>query len=219
MNPFDHARSSARIHGGRWQDYHQIHAWFDATKAAHCHFTHRALRHHHEGIAEALAVFGDTITNVDGAAVSVHAVGVQHIEEDCRYLPAAVDWLKDFDTPDWLHAPMPGAEHMACTSARRFGGSHADYLPLHRWFLATASWANSAAHLIFRHHAFGIYEAEHRFGPAIDNGASAIPTRVVAEQHVRTMLGRLPAAPDFLRRLKGQRWMLQATSPALVGLT
>ena len=82
--------------------------------------------------------------------------------------------------------------------ARRFGGEETDYLPLHRWFLETASWANTPAHLIFRHHAFGIYEAEHRFGPAIDNGASGAPTRVVAEQHVRTMLGRMPAAPDFL---------------------
>ena len=58
MNPFDHARSSARLHGGCWSDYHPLHAWFDLTKSAHCHFTHRSLRHHREGIVEAVRVFG-----------------------------------------------------------------------------------------------------------------------------------------------------------------
>lgn len=219
MNPYDHARSSARIHGGCWSDYHPVHAWFDATKAAHCHYSHRALRHHHEGIADAVAVFGDTITNSDGATIPVAAIARQHVEEDCRYLPAAADWLVDFDLPDWLLAPIPHADDLARISARRFGGEVAHYLPLHRWFLATSAWADSAAHLLFRHHAFGIYEAEHRFGPALPNGGTGAPTRVVAEQHVRALLGRLPAAPDLLRRLKGQRWMLQATSPSKIGLS
>ncbi|QOT74529.1 hypothetical protein H5V43_21910 (plasmid) [Sphingobium fuliginis] len=218
MNPFDHARSSARIHGGRWQDYHALHAWFDASKATHCHFSHRALRHHHEGIAEAEMLFGLAIRNADGALVSLEAVARQHIEEDCRYLPAAADWLADFDMPDWFTRPSPDPFNLARTSALRFGGELDSYLPLHQWFLATRDWVDGPAHFFFRHHAFGIYEAEHRFGPAIDNGSGGIATRVVAEQHVRSILGRLPAAPDVLRRLKGQRWMLQAASAEKIGL-
>lgn len=218
MNPFDHARSSARIHGGTWQDYHPLHAWFDSTKAAHCHFSHRALRHHHEGIAEAELLFGHPIRNADGVLVSVQTLGQQHIEEDCRYLPAAADWLVDFDMPDWFMVPLPDPTDLARISALRFGGEMHHYLPLHQWFLAPRQWTAGPAHLFFRHHAFGIYEAEHRFGPAIDNGGEGMPTRVVAEHHVRSILGRLPAASDLLRRLKGQRWMLQAVSAEKIGL-
>ena len=50
MHPYDHARSSARIHGGVWQDYFELHSWFDASKSLLCRFTHRALRHHLEGV-------------------------------------------------------------------------------------------------------------------------------------------------------------------------
>lgn len=218
MNPYDHARSSARIHGGCWSDYHPVHAWFDLSKSAHCHYSHRALRHHHEGAADAVTIFGETLRNSDGVEVPVPALARQHIEEDCRYMPTAADWLVDFDIPDWFRTPLPPAIDLARVSARRFGGETAHYLPLHSWFLATSAWADSPAHLLFRHQAFGIYEAEHRFGPALANGGAGVPTRVIAEQHVRTLLGRLPAAADLLRRIKGERWMLQATSPTKLGL-
>lgn len=217
MNPFDHARSSAQIHGGCWSDYHPLHAWFDLTKSAHCHFTHRALRHHEEGIAEAVAVFGTSIHNSDDVQVAVDVLARQHIEEDCRGMPCAADWLDGFDVPDWFRVLAAEPEDLARTSALRFGGEADTYLPLHRWFLATRDWTEGPAHLFFRHHAFGIYETETRFGPALSNGKHAVPTRVVSEHHVRTILGRLPAAPDVLRRIKAQRWMLQATSPATIG--
>lgn len=219
MNPFDHARSSARIHGGCWSDYHRLHAWFDHTKSAHCHFTHRALRHHHEGIAEAVAVFGSSMQNSDGVLVSTETLGRQHVEEDCRRMPRAADWLADFDTPAWFRIPLPDAMDLARTSALRFGGSAETYLPLHEWFLETQHWTDGPEHLFFRHHAFGIYETESRFGPALSDRQASVPTRVVAEQHVRGLFGRQPATSDLLRRLHAQRWMLQATSAAKLGLT
>lgn len=218
MNPYDHARSSAKVHGGCWSDYHPLHAWFDLTKSAHCHFTHRALRHHVEGIAEAITIFGAAIHNSDGVQVAIDVVGRQHIEEDCRGLPRAADWLDEFALPDWYRTPPAEPEDLARTSALRFGGEADIYLPLHRWFLETRQWVDGPAHLLFRHHAFGIHETEARLGPALTNGTLAVPTRVVAEHHVRSILGRLPAAPDVLRRIKAQRWMLQATSPASFGL-
>ena len=64
MHPYHHALSSQREHGGEIADYLPLHSWFDATKSALAHFTHRALRHHREGIAEATHVFGSTITTV-----------------------------------------------------------------------------------------------------------------------------------------------------------
>ena len=216
MNPFDHARSSARSFGGRWEDYYPLHSWFDASKAVLCHVTHRAMRHHEEGIAEAVTLFGATIVNRDRTAISTAALGRQHIAEDCAHLPRAADWLAGFAAPDWLPTSLPEAEQLAARSARRFGGAAETYLPMHRWFLATSAWTGDMAHLLFRHHAFGISEAEHRFGPAL---GGTVPTRVVAARHVRDVVGRLPSVDDFLRRLKGERWMLQATSPQRLGLT
>ncbi|WP_424938682.1 DUF6915 family protein [Agrobacterium pusense] len=64
-----------------------------------------------------------------------------------------------------------------------------------------------------------MFEAEARLGIVIQTGSGgAVPTRVAAERHVQTVLGRVPAASDFLKRIKGERWMLQATSPRKLGL-
>jgi hypothetical protein len=219
MHPYDHARSSAKIHGGCWNDYFAVHAWFDATKAAQCRFTHRALRHHVEGVAEAVSIFGPSIVNRDGAIVATEQIGMQHLEEDCTYPPEATVWLIDFDAPVWLPISEPNSTELASASAARFGGDASAYLALHAWFLETRNWSDGPEHLVFRHHAFGIFEAETRFGPVIILGdGRAVPTRVVGERHVQQVLGRVPSATDFLRRIKGERWMLQATSPRKLGL-
>ncbi|BDD65964.1 hypothetical protein Sj15T_09850 [Sphingobium sp. TA15] len=218
MNPFDHARSSVSIHGGVTEDYQAVHDWLDASKATQCHFTHRALRHHVEGIGLAAELFGPTILNADGVTVPTDAIARQHVEEDCYGVISAADWLDDFQVPDWLPLSVPSADELADWSARRFGGSPSAYQPLHAWLLQTQDWVSDTRHLVFRHQAFGIFEAEGRFGHAIRQGTRTVPTRVVAEQHVRTVIGRIPAATDFLRRIKGQRWMLQAASPASLGL-
>ena len=49
-HPYHHALSCVKKWGGEPEDYLPIHNWFDASKESHCHFTHRALRHHAEGI-------------------------------------------------------------------------------------------------------------------------------------------------------------------------
>lgn len=219
MHPYDHARSSARTHGGQWQDYFALHSWFDASKSVLCRFTHRALRHHREGVQEATTIFGPWVRNSDGAGIDTATLGLQHLAEDCPNPVDAKDWLIGFDAPDWLPSELPTVWDLAEASAKRFGGLSADFLPLHRWFLATAGWAVGNEHLVFRHHAFGIFEAENRFGPVILlAGARAVPTRVVAERHVQDVLGRVPPATEYLRRIKGERWMLQATSPRRIAL-
>lgn len=219
MHPYDHARSSARIHGGVWQDYFALHSWFDQTKSLLCRFTHRALRHHREGVAEAVFVFGAAIRNQDDLEIDTVALGRQHLLEDCPRVLNAQDWLAGFEVPDWLPASIPVADELAGASLMRFGGEKSHFLPLHRWFLATGTWTAGPEHLAFRHHAFGVFEAEARFGPVIELGCGkVVPTRVVAERHVQEVLGRVPPATEFLKRIRGERWMLQATSPRRLGL-
>ena len=61
-----HAVSSARKWGGRPEDYHHLHAWFDESKHHFGDFRHRAVRHHTEGIAELVAFYGPKLITSEG---------------------------------------------------------------------------------------------------------------------------------------------------------
>ena len=101
-DPFHHAVSSARKFGGTPDDYLPLHAWFDETKAFMPDFRHRALRHHAEGIALAIRIFGHTVIRADGSAVPTRFVAEQHVHEDCGFVPTAQDWLRHLDTAPWM---------------------------------------------------------------------------------------------------------------------
>jgi hypothetical protein len=214
MHPYHHALSSQREHGGAAADYLPLHNWFDASKSSLAHFTHRSINHHREGVREAVRLFGPAIVNADAAAVSVETLALQHLAEDMSIIPSAADWLRHLRPPanDGPPAPPPdppSPERLAAASARHFGTTPDILLPLHAWFLETAGWFPDARHFAMRHHSFGIFQAERRFGVVLAQ-ASPVPTRVAAEWHVRTVLGRIPAAADHLRRIKGQPWMAAA---------
>lgn len=216
MHPYDHALSSTRSHGGSVGDYLTLHGWFDASKATRVHYTHRAMRHHVEGIEEARSLFTGTLAN----GASVRKLGEQHMREDTSRLPTAADWLDCLpaDT-ELLPRAVPHAEDLAVTSARRLGGIAEDYLPLHAWMLATSTWIDDLRHLAMRHNSFGIFAAEASLGVTLARRDGMVtPTRIVAEQHVRTVMGRVPSASDFLRRIRPARWMAAAQNPAKLGL-
>jgi hypothetical protein len=164
MHPYHHALSSKRAHGGEIIDYLPLHNWFDASKSALAHFTHRALHHHREGIAEAVRLFGTNICNAADAAISVEALGLQHLAEDMSIIPSAADWLQQMELPVsggplFPSNSAPSAEQLAAASASRFETTPDVVLPLHSWFLETASWFDDARHFAMRHHSFGIFPA------------------------------------------------------------
>ena len=94
-HPLHHAESSARKFGGVPSDYQAVHDWFDASKEHLALFTHRALRHHAQGLFEAERVFGLTLTNSAGREIPVRWIGEQHVREDCQgRIPSMADWLR-----------------------------------------------------------------------------------------------------------------------------
>lgn len=98
-----HAQSSARLFGGKPDDYLAIHNWFDATKESFCDFRHRALRHHAEGVFECERVFGVTIVNSAGKRIPVRYIGEQHVMEDCGgRVPSLADWLSKIRPEAWM---------------------------------------------------------------------------------------------------------------------
>jgi len=102
VNPYHHAVSSAKLHGGRAEDYLQLHQWFDESKAFFPDFRHRALRHHAEGIFLAERIFGPTLTNSAGRIVPVRVLSEQHVKEDLGRIPTVQDWLECLAPQSWM---------------------------------------------------------------------------------------------------------------------
>jgi hypothetical protein len=101
-HPYHHALRSARLYGGRADDYQAIHDWFDESKAHLPDFRHRALRHHSEGIFLCERLFGVTIRNGDGKEVPVRLVGEQHVKDDLGWIPTVKDWLVNLQIQPWM---------------------------------------------------------------------------------------------------------------------
>jgi len=102
-HPLHHSESSARRFGGIASDYPAIHDWFDASKEHMAFFTHRALRHHTQGIFEAERLFGQSLTNSAGRVVPVRWIGEQHVREDCRnQIPSLRHWLGRIQPESWM---------------------------------------------------------------------------------------------------------------------
>lgn len=111
-HPYHHAISSAKKHGGIYEDYIKIHSWFDETKAHFPDMRHRALRHHSEGIFWCEDVFGYTIINSDGKRVPVRSIAEQHIIEDIGFIPTIADYLKEMNQAGWMYKPGEGRKLM-----------------------------------------------------------------------------------------------------------
>jgi hypothetical protein len=93
-------------------------------------------------------------------------------------------------------------------SARKWGGSADDYLPLHQWFDATKGHLADNRHRMLLHNSFGILLAEQVFGPALINGAGRrVFVRDVATQHVLEDLGFVPSVAQCLEELPLRPWM------------
>ena len=103
-HPWHHSLSSARLFGGKPEDYLAIHNHFDSSKEHAADARHRVFRHHSEGIFEAERIFGVTITNSKGTKVPVRYIGEQHVKEDCGgFIPTVADWLRCMTMKSWMN--------------------------------------------------------------------------------------------------------------------
>jgi hypothetical protein len=106
-----HAKSSAKKFGGVWEDYIEIHDWFDASKGIIADCRHRALRHHAEGIKLCAQVFGPVLVRQsDNKEVPTTWIAEQHVLEDFGFIPTAVKWLELLPKEPWM---MRGARRLS----------------------------------------------------------------------------------------------------------
>lgn len=97
----------------------------------------------------------------------------------------------------------------AQSSVKRWGGTVEDYLPIHEWIDASKIAFCDFRHRALRHHSFGVYEAQERFGQAITNqDGRVVPVRYIAELHIKEDCGGIvPTLADWLTRLPRETWM------------
>ena len=97
----------------------------------------------------------------------------------------------------------------ANANVAKWGGKVEDYLPIHDWFDATKVAVADARHRALRHHAFGIFEAEEKFGQHITNSdGRKVPVRLIGEEHVRQDCGgRIPSVQDWVQNMQITPWM------------
>ena len=103
MNPLHHSKSSVAKWGGKVSDYMPIHRWFDESKKGLAFVTHRAIRHHSEGIGWCENVFGNVLILSNGKEIPVRYVAEQHIKEDCNFIPTMKDWLQHLKPQPWMY--------------------------------------------------------------------------------------------------------------------
>ena len=93
MKPMIHAKLSASKWGGVWQDYLEIHEWFDQTKAHMPDMRHRAILHNSFGIYLATDFFGDVFQNSEGRDICTRDIGEEHIIQDLGFIPTLEDYF------------------------------------------------------------------------------------------------------------------------------
>lgn len=100
----------------------------------------------------------------------------------------------------------------ALSSVKKWGGIVEDYIDLHNWFDETKQYTGDWTHRALRHHSAGIEWAIQKFSSYIINSDNkAIPTKLLAEQHVIEDCGFIPTVQDYLKPIKENpsNWMLK----------
>lgn len=106
MKPYIHARISAKLHGGKWEDYIDIHDFIDSSKAGLPDIRHRALLHHSFGCFLVEQIFGHVRQNSDKKDYSPRDVAEEHIIQDLGFLPSAEKYLQTMPKLEWMSGTM-----------------------------------------------------------------------------------------------------------------
>lgn len=97
-----HAKTTAKMFGGKPEDYFEIHQWLDKTEELIQDFKHQILRHHTQGIFMAEEKFGFVIQNSDGKNVAVRTICEIHIKDDLGFIPTLQEWLNHMSIEKWM---------------------------------------------------------------------------------------------------------------------
>lgn len=104
----------------------------------------------------------------------------------------------------------------AQSSARKWGGTPEEYLPVHEFIDGTKQAFGDVRHRALLHNTYGIWLVQEVFGRVLDVEKSRsgcrshmvkVPVREVAEQHIIEDLGFIPTPGDWLENMNIKGWM------------
>jgi len=102
MKPIEHAKASAKVFGGIYEDYIDIHKWFDQFRFSINSPKHRMFLHHTGGVIICEQVFGYELVNSDGNSVAVRDIAEHHIVTDVGEMRTPQDWLENIQNEEWV---------------------------------------------------------------------------------------------------------------------
>jgi hypothetical protein len=102
LKPYLHAKISSKQHGGKPEDYQDIHDFIDSSKVAIADVRHRAMLHSAWGCFLVERIFGVTRNNSDGRLYSPRDIAEEHIQQDLGFIPTLEDWLKEIPIKGWM---------------------------------------------------------------------------------------------------------------------
>lgn len=102
MNPYKHSEISVKKHGGRIEDYYEIHSFLDSTKEICSDNRHRILHNHWAIRRIIIPIFGSTIINSEGRKINTKDIcEFDHILPDYRnkFIPTLNDFVEAISLP------------------------------------------------------------------------------------------------------------------------
>ena len=107
------------------------------------------------------------------------------------------------------HFNMANCYYHSVSSVKHFGGKTEDYQAIHDWFDESKKIMPDFRHRALRHHAEGCFACEEKFGTTITNSdGKKVPTRLIAERHIKEDLGFIPSMIDWFKHIRPQKFMM-----------
>lgn len=221
MKPLQHAQISQKKHGGKWQDYIEIHNFLDSSKAACAHFKHRFFLHHAEGIELGVKVFGQDLVNSDGKVVETRQILTEHLIEDIGRIVTVEDWARDLlpktNNPfyQFLAKKRNQIENDKIKGETElfdaFNLSEKDRILVKDFLLFPLKNSTHPAALLVSHNSFAIYLAERILGDAFIKNNSAqkqlISVREIFERLIFLRLKSIYSPAEIIARTSFADWM------------
>ena len=221
MKPLGHAQISQKTHGGKWQDYIDVHNFLDSSKAACAHFKHRFLLHHIEGIELAVRIFGETVTNSENRTIPTKKLLTDHLIEDVGSIVTVEDWARDLmpkqDDSFYKFLAKKRAQIEADAISgesellEAFNLTEKDRAAVKAFLAFPLKNSRHPAALLMSHNSFAIYLAEKVFGYAFvkNNGSNRqlIAVREVFERLIFLRLKTIYSPAEIIARTTSKDWM------------
>lgn len=224
MKPLQHAQITAKIYGGYWQDYVEIHSFLDSSKAACAHFKHRFLLHHVEGIELGVRIFGEAIRNNEGREVSTRKILTEHLIEDVGRIVTVEDWMRSLlaDSNDSFYKLLARKRDRIEAGAVRgerellldvFGLTDEDAAAIRKFLDFPLQTSAHVGALLVSHNSFAVFLAEKFFGYAFvkrektNSKKRFVAVREVFERLIFLRMKAVYSPAEIIARTASAEWM------------